>query len=114
MTITLADREIPASQNKKASGISTEYARALSCFVADRKPQHCIEVGMAVGTSTLAILEALPIGGTLTSIDPFQSTDWDNVGVLDVQRAGLAGLHTLIEEPSYQALPDLVRQGRTF
>jgi hypothetical protein len=67
-----------------------------------------------MGSSTLAILSALAeIGtGTLISIDPFQSTAWENRGRRAVARAGLDDLHVLVEDFDYHALPDLLREGR--
>ena len=35
-------------------------------------------------------------------------------GLEAVQRAGLSNRHTLLEEPNYYALPDLMRQGYKF
>lgn len=73
---------------------------------------------MAMGCSTLAILEALPKEGYHTSIDPFQTATHNygfrGVGVTMVKRAGLADRHRLIEQPNYLALPDLLRAGERF
>lgn len=69
---------------------------------------------MATGTSSLAILENLPVGGRLTSIDPFQSTEWAGEGLRNIEAGGFNAAHTLIEEPDFLALPRLVRAGRQF
>jgi len=45
------------------------------------------------------------------SIDPFQSTQWDNTGRRQLQEAGLSALSRVIEEPSYLAMPALLREG---
>jgi predicted O-methyltransferase YrrM len=70
-----------------------------------------IEVGLAYGSSALAIGEALcSIGETNMShivIDPFQATAYDNVGRDALHAAGLAARTTLIEEPSSIALARL-------
>lgn len=99
------------------SGISADFVRALHRTVLREKPTTVLEVGMANGYSSLAILTALrALGGErrLVSIDPYQLTEWRGVGVEQVKRAGLDGMHELIAEPDYTALPDLVRQGRTI
>jgi hypothetical protein len=73
-----------------------------------------VEVGMAYGTSTIAILSALRDNGDkgkLISIDPSQSTDWESVGLANVQRAQLSHLHELLEEVDYIALPRLFARG---
>lgn len=69
---------------------------------------------MATGVSSLAILEHLPQGGTLTSIDPNQSTDWAGAGLRNVADAGFADRHRVIESPDYLALPSLLRSGEQF
>ena len=51
----------------------------------------------------------------MTSIDPFQSTQWDNAARSGLNKAGLSCYSRVIEEPSYLALPQLladVRAGR--
>lgn len=98
--------------HKLHSGISKVHAEGLYRLVRERKPATVVEVGMAYGLSTLAILQALEDagGGSLISIDPYQRTDWHGVGLTNVRRAQLSARHTLIEEPSYLALPELLRR----
>ena len=71
---------------------------------------------MAYGTSALAMLDAMTahhLDGDrrLVSIDPNQATDWDDIGVRNVQRAGYADSFTLDRRPNYLALPALVAEG---
>jgi predicted O-methyltransferase YrrM len=75
-----------------------------------------LEVGMANATSSVVICAALAAagGGRLTSIDPFQPTDYKNHGVDNVARAGFAARHQLIAEPNFVALPRLVGERRRF
>jgi len=97
-------------------GVPLEYAVGLYRAVLTKRPQTVLEIGMANGASTLAILSALAqLGGDrlLISIDPGQSGQWKNAGVNNVRANGFSSLHRLIEEPDYLALPDLVRQGLT-
>ena len=76
-----------------------------------------IEVGLAYGSSALAIGEALCLtGGTEVShivIDPFQATAYDNVGWDALNAAELAAQTTFIREVSSLALARLVGQGLT-
>jgi len=76
-----------------------------------------IEVGLAYGSSALAIGEALLLtGGTNTShivIDPFQATAYENVGWDALNAAGLAAQTTFIGEASSIALARLVGEGLT-
>jgi len=94
-------------------GVAVEYAVGLHRAVLTKQPQTMVEIGMANGAASLAILSALSqLGGDrkLISIDPYQSTEWSNAGVNNVAANGFAGLHRLIEAPDYVALPELLRQ----
>ena len=96
--------------------ISVAHANALYRTVRSLDPTAVIEVGMAFGIATLAIASALhdaANGGQLISIDPHQSRHWRNIGMLNLQRAGLDGNHRLIERVDYLALPQLVNDGET-
>ena len=96
-----------------SSGISARLAMILQTAVCSAAPAVAIEVGMACGVSTLAILDGLEqLGeGRLISIDPFQDTRWNRTGRHSVERAGLAHRHTTVPEFDYVALPRLVAEG---
>lgn len=89
------------------------YAEALHQLVLRERPRVALEIGCAMGSSTLAICSALSqLGdGHLISIDPFQSTRWSDQGVQAVERAGLGEHHELIEDFDYHALPALLARG---
>jgi predicted O-methyltransferase YrrM len=76
-----------------------------------------IEVGLAYGSSALAIGEALLLtGGSAAShivIDPFQATAYEDVGWDAVNAAGLAAQTTLIGEASSIVLARLAGEGLT-
>ncbi|MDQ3159458.1 MAG: class I SAM-dependent methyltransferase [Pseudomonadota bacterium] len=106
-TQTSADSSGPLHSNLPQS-----YAEALYGVVAKERPAVALEVGMAMGTSSLAMLTALQdIGGRLISIDPTQSTAWNGKGVAAVAKAGLSHLHDLVEDYDYAALPRLLADG---
>jgi predicted O-methyltransferase YrrM len=75
-----------------------------------------IEVGLAYGSSALAIGEALlraeAAGTTHVVIDPYQGSSYANVGWEVMRAAGLAS-STLITEPSSIALARLAGEGFT-
>jgi predicted O-methyltransferase YrrM len=75
-----------------------------------------LEIGMACGTSSLVIARAVSDngGGTLTSIDPFQTSSFDRAGVQHVAAAGFGAMHRLIEQPDYLALPALLAAASRF
>lgn len=98
--------------------INENLADALYRTVLVHRPRLVVEVGMANGVSSLAILSALrdaaaagAPAGRLISIDPYQRREWHGVGVANVARAGLADAHELMEMPDYLALPELLRGG---
>lgn len=116
-----ATGKVENSQGKEISlvgNIRPEYAVALYSTVKAHRPKAVIEIGMASGIATMAILAALHEigdGGRLITIDPFQNAadvPWSGIGVANVQRAGFAGSHTLIEKYDYLALPQLVAEGQ--
>ena len=76
-----------------------------------------IEVGLAYGSSALAIGEALRLSdGTDVAhivIDPFQATAYDNVGRDALATAGLTDQTTFIAEASSVALARLAADGFT-
>ena len=73
-----------------------------------------IEVGLAYGSSALAICEALLSSHAQKPkhivIDPFQATSFSNVGSNLLMSVGLNELSRLIEKPSSVALPQLVAE----
>jgi predicted O-methyltransferase YrrM len=74
-----------------------------------------VEVGLAYGSSALAIGEALVAGGASRPlhvvIDPLQATEWSNVGWRLLRSAGLDAIARLVLQPSSMALPRLVAEG---
>lgn len=76
-----------------------------------------VEIGLAYGSSALAIGEALVTGGASRPlhvvIDPFQATVWSNVGWQLLRSAGLDDIARLVPRPSSVALPHLIEEGLT-
>src|SRR5215469_8434395 len=78
------------------------------------KPRTVIEIGLAYGSSALAIAEALAAGGPGETrhviVDAYQK-QFHNSGWAALIGAGLAGLCSLVEERSQIALPRLLADG---
>jgi predicted O-methyltransferase YrrM len=76
-----------------------------------------VEVGLAYGSSALAIGEALVATGARRPlhviIDPLQATEWSDVGWQLLRSAGLDPIARLILQPSSTALPRLLEDGFT-
>ncbi|HEU5108491.1 MAG TPA: class I SAM-dependent methyltransferase, partial [Micromonosporaceae bacterium] len=74
-----------------------------------------VEVGLAYGSSALAIGEALLAVGAPRPrhvvVDPFQREAYADVGRDALRAAGLDVITALVEEPSSAALPRLVADG---
>jgi predicted O-methyltransferase YrrM len=80
--------------------------------------ESIVEIGLAYGSSALAIGEALfSVPGKRrplhVMIDPLQESAWSNLGWELVRSAGLDATSQLILQPSSQALPGLVEQAFT-
>ncbi len=96
-------------------GMATSELEILAKLVCENECCRALEIGMANGTSTIAILHgSMTRNGVLTSIDPFQHSMCDGKGLDAVQRSGYADRHTLLEEPDYFALPRLLQAGTKF
>jgi predicted O-methyltransferase YrrM len=94
--------------------IPREQGDYLYTLVRHYKPKTTIEVGLANGLSALFLTAGHAdngIGGRHIAVDPFQKTDWNNVGVGLIRHAGFADMFRLVELPSHQALPALELEG---
>jgi hypothetical protein len=76
------------------SHLCESHAEALYRMVLQIQPRCCVEIGMAFGLSSLAILSALKqIGrGRLISVDPGQSSQWGGAGLEAVRRSRFSGI----------------------
>jgi cephalosporin hydroxylase len=83
-------------------------------LIAERA-ETVVEVGLAYGSSALAIGEALVSAGSPQPrhivIDPFQRSVWSSVGWGLLTAAGLDDVASLTLTPSSIALPQLVSEG---
>lgn len=90
---------------------------ALRDALIAEKARVVVEIGLAYGSSALAIGEALlhgsPTGVSHVMIDPYQESSYANVGWEAVRDAGLGPSSVLITEPSSRALPRLAGEGFT-
>lgn len=102
-------------------GLTHERGQALRDLVIRERATRCLETGFAYGLSASFLLEGSltvqpepTIHPRVTSIDPFQSTQWRGAGRRFLKEAGLTHLHTLLESRSESALPHLIAEGREF
>ena len=109
---TILDAALAGEFGEIHGNIPRAFATALTAMVRREKPALCIEIGMAYGISSLAILAGLGENGRLISIDPIQNSDFGGFGLDLVARTDRAAQHELIEAPDYLALPRLLAEGR--
>jgi predicted O-methyltransferase YrrM len=102
------------------SNVPRASIERLQQLVMESKPSASLEVGCAMGISTMAILYALDEvdGGQHTAIDPYQRSTqldgWSGIGLEMVRRTRLGKRFLLREKPSYLALPELVTEAKKF
>src|SRR3954447_337123 len=93
--------------------IPEAHASEIERLVRDLHLTRTLETGMAYGLLTAPIcgVHDQRDEGEHVAIDPYQSTDWGGIGVLNLERAGLAGRARVIEARSDEALPQLRDEG---
>jgi predicted O-methyltransferase YrrM len=94
--------------------INATQVGLLTRMCRERGVRRAIDIGLAYGASSLGILDGMPPGGRLVAIDPHQSTDWGNIGVLNARRAGYGDALELVELPDDRALPMFLERGDRF
>ena len=95
------------------SHTTLEQCEFLQELIYEVRPDSSVEVGLAYGISTIAILEALNSSGKKFNhkvIDPFQQ-DWKDIGLVNIERAGFIDHVTFYRKFSDQVLPELQAQG---
>ncbi len=94
------------------SAIGIDEAEFISNIITKNKLNAAVEVGCAMGLSSLVIAEALTAtGGQMHYIlDPNQSTQWENIGVNNLRQEDFTNFE-LIEEGSETGLPKLLQKG---
>ncbi len=105
-----------ASGNERIldSNIDMEEGNFLQKIITENSYKNSIEIGCAHGVSSLFICSALVSqNGFHSIIDPFQSTQWGNTGISQLQKAGFENFQ-LIEKGSEIALPGLLDEGASF
>lgn len=103
---------------KGNTALSTQNnLREIESLLRQYRPANTLEIGMALGGSSMVFAN---VGRELCSsyrhvaIDPFQSTDWDGVGIRCLESAGLMDAVELVEKRSCLVLPRLLQEGRQF
>ncbi|MBA2329741.1 MAG: class I SAM-dependent methyltransferase [Flavisolibacter sp.] len=92
---------------------SQEQCHFLQKIILDIKPETGLEVGLAYGISTLAILEAFSqLGSDFKHIvlDPYQKA-WNNIGLENITKSGFTEKVVYYNDFSDKILPKLYLEG---
>ena len=95
------------------SEIDPAEGKFLSDVIAgDPTVTNTLEIGCAYGISSLHICHTLKsrTNPRHTIIDPFQFTQWDGVGIRNLEKSGI-GFFNLIQKKSEFAMPELLAEG---
>jgi predicted O-methyltransferase YrrM len=103
---------------KLHSNINMNEGNYLFNLVVKNQMSNILEIGFAYGISAIFITKGLEnnklkkVGDKhqLTSIDPFQNTQWHNLGIYNLKRVGTKKYHKLYEYKSLHALPYLLKE----
>ncbi len=107
------------TKHKLIDVTSPEEGRLIYDIVRKNKYTKTLEIGLAMGASAVWICQAHKdngIKGLHTAIDPNQSTQYKNLGLLMVKNSGLINYFDIIENLSYFVLPTIledVQKGKT-
>lgn len=96
---------------KVHSAINKKEGNFITKLIKKYNLRKCLEIGFANGISAMYILSSSK-NITLTSIDPFQKTQWNSNGLKLLTNSKLINRHKLIEQKSYQALPELLKANK--
>ena len=101
-------------QIKLHSGINYDEGKYLYNLIIKENMKKIIEVGFAYGISSMFIIMALKNNDKntqLISIDPFQSSQWNNIGIYNISQISKdKSIHKLYEDFSYNVLPQLLKE----
>lgn len=88
---------------------------AIQAWIIERSPCRILEVGFGYGISCLFVCDAVcDTASEYHVIDPYQHSEFEGVGLANVERAGFGDLVTFHEERSELCLPRLLSSGKSF
>lgn len=113
--MTIGMREVRANiklpETIRASAVKFSEGEYLHELVRANGLRKTLETGFGLGVSAASIMTASR--GRHVAIDPFQA-DYDNCGLQNLERLGLAASLEFYAEPSHSVLPRLLGLGRAF
>lgn len=104
--------DLDGTEHLLHSSIDRREVEFLLSLISRYKITNTLEVGCAMGVSSLAICEGISKNShesIHTIIDPYQTTDWKSVGIYNLKRAGFQNFR-ILEKPSEFILPKLAQE----
>ncbi len=92
---------------KIETNINTLEGNYISNIIKKYNFKKCLEIGLAHGISSIYILKN---NVNLISIDPFQSSRWNNQGIKFIKHLKYDNHHSLVEKDSFIALPEFLQK----
>ena len=107
---------------KITSHVNPKEGLHLYKVIKKYKLKNTLEIGFANGISTLYILSALHENMkkdcehkyTHTAVDPYQTKQWKQAGLINVRQSKMHKIFTLIEDKSYNVLPHLLQKYKNY
>lgn len=99
------------------SHTAAESGHAMHSIIRNKNYKQTLEIGLAFGISALYFCQAHKdnqMEGHHIAVDCSQSSDWHNVGVNNIKKAGLEQYFTHIDGPDWLVLPKLLEGGKQF
>jgi predicted O-methyltransferase YrrM len=101
------------TERERTISIKPHEAEVLANLVEKYNVKYALEIGLAYGASSMALLEASS-NLKLISCDPFQKDDYNDSGLKKIQAANLQERHTHLNSFSDRALPKLLEEKASF
>jgi predicted O-methyltransferase YrrM len=101
----------------KDTGVWASDGMWIYNLIRQSKAEHTLEVGLAEGYSTLFMLAALSENGgkgTHTALDPFETSDWNGIGLRKIEDTGMQSRFVFVPEKSLYALPRLAAERKSY
>lgn len=99
----------------EATSISHSEGELLQKYICSIKAERSLEIGLAYGTSSLYICDALEKTERTAhyTVDPYQRNEgvaWENIGLMNLKKAGFMEFTRFMEEHSHLAITQLERE----
>jgi predicted O-methyltransferase YrrM len=105
------EEKVVIPPKERVVSIRVEEASFIHEFLRKRSIRRTLEIGFAYGYSAAYIIAAT--GCKHVVIDPNQE-EYQNLGIRNLKALGFQDQYELQEQPSRLALPELLKNGKTF